>query len=59
MPIAADPIVSRSPLADGFPDIVARFDHELRHVYVNRRAEEVTGRPAGDFIGRSSCSMCR
>jgi two-component system cell cycle sensor histidine kinase/response regulator CckA len=54
MPIAADPIAPRSPFADAFPDIVARFDRDLRHLYVNRRAEEVTGRPAGDFIGRSN-----
>jgi PAS domain S-box-containing protein len=44
-------------VADSFPDIVARFDRQLRHVYVNRRAEEATGLPVSAFIGRSNREM--
>jgi PAS domain S-box-containing protein len=44
-------------VADSFPDIVARFDRQLRHLYVNRRAEEATGLPVSAFIGRSNREM--
>ncbi|WP_158079956.1 ATP-binding protein [Archangium sp. Cb G35] len=37
-----------------FPFIVAHFDRELRHLYVNRRIEEVTGLPVSSFIGRTN-----
>lgn len=36
------------------PVIVSRFDRRLRHVFVSRSVERVTGRPAGDFIGRTN-----
>jgi PAS domain S-box-containing protein len=40
-------------LAENLPAAVARFDRQLRHLYVNRVIEQVTGRPAADFIGRT------
>jgi PAS domain S-box-containing protein len=45
---------SRLTVADNFPDIVARFDRQFRHLYVNRRAEEATGLPVSAFIGRTN-----
>ncbi len=41
-------------LAEHAADIVARFDVAGRHLYVNRRIEEVTGRPRQEFIGRTN-----
>ena len=41
-------------LADNSPDIVARFDRSLRHLYVNAAVERVTGRPRADFLGRTN-----
>jgi two-component system, cell cycle sensor histidine kinase and response regulator CckA len=41
-------------LADHAPDIIARFDLEGRHLYVNRKIEEVTGRSRDEFIGRTN-----
>jgi diguanylate cyclase (GGDEF)-like protein/PAS domain S-box-containing protein len=35
-------------------DVVARFDGALRHLYVNRAVERVTGRAASEFIGRTN-----
>jgi PAS domain S-box-containing protein len=40
-------------LAENLPDIVARLDDRLRHVYVNRRIEALTGMPAGSFLGKT------
>ena len=40
--------------ADCLKDIVARFDPEFRHTYVNKAVELATGRPAGDFLGKTN-----
>jgi len=40
-------------LADNTPDILTRFDRELRYVFVNSAIERATGRPRNDFVGRS------
>ncbi len=34
-------------LADNTPDILTRFDRELRYVFVNSAIEKATGLPAG------------
>jgi PAS domain S-box-containing protein len=41
-------------LADNSPDIIARFDRELRHVYVNPAITRATGRPSTEFLGKSN-----
>ena len=41
-------------LAETVPDVVARFDRDLKHVYINRRIESVTGLPAKTFLGKSN-----
>lgn len=41
-------------LAEFFKDIVARFDPQFRHTYVNKAVERATGRPASDFIGKTN-----
>jgi PAS domain S-box-containing protein len=38
-------------LLDHLPDVVARFDREGRHLYVNPAVERATGLSAGQFIG--------
>ncbi|MCY7385026.1 MAG: PAS domain S-box protein [Microcoleus sp. CAN_BIN18] len=43
-----------SALAENSTDIIARFDRELRHLYVNQAVEAVTGKPPSEFIGKSN-----
>jgi PAS domain S-box-containing protein len=38
-------------LADNIPDIVARFDPQLRYIYVNDGVEKIMGIPAQSFLG--------
>jgi PAS domain S-box-containing protein len=40
-------------LADNAPDVVIRFDHELRIRYVNAVVEAYTGRPPAALLGRT------
>jgi signal transduction histidine kinase/ActR/RegA family two-component response regulator len=44
-------------LAETGPDIVARFDRHLRHLYVSPAVEQATGRPASDFVGKTNDEM--
>ncbi len=41
-------------LAENSPDILARFDRELRHVFVNGAAARAAGLSVGAFLGRSN-----
>jgi PAS domain S-box-containing protein len=41
-------------LTNNTPDILARFDRQLRHVFVNAAVERATGQPAAEFIGRTN-----
>ncbi|MBI2897289.1 MAG: GAF domain-containing protein [Deltaproteobacteria bacterium] len=41
-------------LIDDAPDIIARLDRDLRHVYVNRAIERATGLPRSAFLGKTS-----
>jgi hypothetical protein len=40
-------------LVENAPDIIARFDRELRYVYVNPAVESITGMPPEMLIGKS------
>jgi PAS domain S-box-containing protein len=40
-------------LLDNAPDAIARFDRQLRHVYVNEATARENGRPASDFYYRT------
>jgi PAS domain S-box-containing protein len=44
-------------LAEHSPDIIVRFDRQLRHLYVNRAIEAASGMPASAFIGRTSAEL--
>ncbi len=44
-------------LAENSPDIIARFDKELRHLYVNPVIEKVTGIPREKFIGKTNAEL--
>jgi PAS domain S-box-containing protein len=44
-------------LADNIPYLVARFDRELRHVYVNPQVERLTGLPASEYLGKTNRQM--
>lgn len=41
-------------LADNSPDVLSRFDRDLRHLFVNVAIERATGRPRGDFLGKTN-----
>jgi len=41
-------------LADNTPDILTRFDRDLRHVFVNAAIERATGRPVADILGKTN-----
>ena len=41
-------------LAENSPDIIARIDKEMRHLYVNAAVEAVTGISPQDFIGKTN-----
>lgn len=41
-------------LADNTPDILTRFDRDLRHVFVNAAVERATGRPRAEFLGKTN-----
>ena len=44
-------------LAENIPDIVARFDSQLRYIYINDGIEEITGVPAQSFIGKTNVEL--
>lgn len=41
-------------LIENSPDIIARVDRNLRHLYVSPVIEEITGMPPATFIGKSN-----
>ncbi len=41
-------------LVENAPDVVARFDRDGRHLYVNRALEQFTGRPKEEWFGKSN-----
>lgn len=41
-------------LADNSPDILFRFDRDLRHVFVNAAVERATGRSSAEFLGKTN-----
>ncbi|WP_404790480.1 response regulator [Altericista sp. CCNU0014] len=41
-------------LTENAPDIIARFDRNLRHLYVNPAVEAVTGLSVRDFLGKTN-----
>jgi diguanylate cyclase (GGDEF)-like protein/PAS domain S-box-containing protein len=43
--------------AEYLKDIVARFDPQFRHIYVNKAVEGVTGRSASDFLGKTNLDL--
>ena len=44
-------------LAVNTPDIVARFDRDLRHVFVNEAVRKATGLPPEAFLGKTNQDM--
>jgi PAS domain S-box-containing protein len=39
---------------DSFPDHVARYDHDYKHLYINRAIEQEIGMSAAEVIGKSN-----
>jgi len=44
-------------ITSNIPDVIARFDRELRHVFVNSTVTSATGLPAEAFIGKTNREM--
>lgn len=44
-------------LAENLPDIVSRFDRDLRRVYVNPAIEEATGMPRDFLLGKTHAEL--
>ncbi len=44
-------------ITENAPDIIARFDREMRHLFVNPAIERVTGIPAESFVGKTNREM--
>lgn len=44
-------------LVANLPDVIARFDRDLRHLYVSPAIERVTGRSAEEFLGRTNLEI--
>ena len=44
-------------LADNSPDILTRFDPNLRHVFVNAAVLKVTGRQREEYLGKTNCEL--
>ncbi|MBD2459736.1 PAS domain S-box protein [Oscillatoria sp. FACHB-1407] len=44
-------------LADNSPDIIARMDHNFRHVYINAAITRATGLPPEAFIGKTNADL--
>lgn len=44
-------------LVENLPDVVARYDPRLRHLYVSPAVESVTGRPAQGYVGKTNREM--
>ena len=44
-------------LIENAPDIIARFDRQARHLYVNRAVEGASGRRAAEFIGKTNAEL--
>lgn len=40
-------------LVENAPDVIARYDDQFRHIYINPAVEVATGIPFQDFIGKS------
>ncbi|MEG4231080.1 PAS domain S-box protein [Microcoleus sp. Pol11C3] len=43
-----------STLAENATDIIARFDREFRHIYINQAVESATGKRPAELIGKSN-----
>ncbi len=44
-------------LAENAPEVIARFDRELRHTYINRYGTSVYGIPREQIIGRTNTEL--
>ena len=41
-------------LVENLPDVVARFDPDLRHLYISPAVQRATGRPSQDYVGKTN-----
>ena len=41
-------------LADNSPDVLTRFDRQLRHVFVNQAITRITGRAVAELVGKTN-----
>jgi PAS domain S-box-containing protein len=43
-----------STIVENSTDVIARYDRELRHLYLNRAVETATGKPPAEFTGKTN-----
>ena len=41
-------------LVENAADVIARYDREFRHIYINQAVEQATGRPPEAFLGKTN-----
>lgn len=44
-------------LTDNLPDVISRFDKDLKYIYINPSIEKITGIPASAFLGKTNEEM--
>ncbi len=44
-------------LVENLPDVIARFDPDLRHLYVSPAVRQVTGRSPREYVGKTNRDM--
>lgn len=49
--------VQYSTLVENAPDIIARFDRSLRHIFVNGAIRQATGLTPEDYLGKTNAEM--
>ena len=46
-------------LAENSPDVIGRFDRDMRCIYVNRTVEDITGRSPAAYLGKTLAEIDR
>jgi PAS domain S-box-containing protein len=44
-------------ITDNSPDVIARFDRDLRHIFINPYGERVYGKPRKEIIGKTNSDL--
>jgi PAS domain S-box-containing protein len=56
-PSATDVLEQFRTLAENSPEVIARFDRQLRHTYVNAYGAQVYGVPQAEVVGKTNAEL--